>query len=286
MEKTLALIKSNRMRVALSFLLSVLMLLSVSGLLDTQAQRLAEKGFTRALVAFAAARGLNGVISVAQGTEFALQPAGIGVNFAPGQILDPINDLVERFSWVMLAASTSLGLQQLLLVIFSSRIFSFAVGALFLIAAYLLWRTKKLTEVNRQRVIRAALFILVLRFGIVVLTLGSELVFETFLTERYDAAYSQLQNGTSKIDTLNKSEQKASKAKNSSSSSWIDAIRGQASQLSATFDLSAKMDKYKALAEELSRSTVELVVIFLFQTILLPLAFLSLFISLTKSILR
>ena len=65
--------------------------------------------------AFAMARGLNGVISVAQGTSVAIQPAGVGVMLAPGELLDPVNDLVEQFSTVMLFASASLGLQRLLI---------------------------------------------------------------------------------------------------------------------------------------------------------------------------
>jgi hypothetical protein len=64
---------------------------------------------------FAVARTLNGVISAAQGTEVALEPGGVGVVLSVGEILDPINDLIERFSAVMLIAASSLGLQALLL---------------------------------------------------------------------------------------------------------------------------------------------------------------------------
>ena len=71
--------------------------------------------FQRALVTFALARTLNGLISAVQGTEIALQPAGVGITLTPGEILDPLNDLVERFSWIMLGASISLGVQQVLL---------------------------------------------------------------------------------------------------------------------------------------------------------------------------
>ena len=75
---------------------------------DEVSQSYIDSAFKRALLAFAIARGLNGVISVAQGTEIAIQPAGVGVNFTPGEILDPINDLVERFSWIMMLATSSL----------------------------------------------------------------------------------------------------------------------------------------------------------------------------------
>ncbi|MEE4301366.1 MAG: hypothetical protein V2J24_18140, partial [Pseudomonadales bacterium] len=71
--------------------------------------------FGRALATFAAARALDGAISVVQGTEVALQPAGVGVTLTVGQVLDPLDDLVERFSWVMLAATAALGTQRVLL---------------------------------------------------------------------------------------------------------------------------------------------------------------------------
>jgi len=63
------------------------------------------------------ARGFNAVVSVFQESEVQLEPAGVGVSLALGQALDPINDLVERFSWVMLASLTSLGIQKFLIEI-------------------------------------------------------------------------------------------------------------------------------------------------------------------------
>ena len=70
--------------------------------LDAPATEQVEAGLKRALISFAAARALNGVISVAQGTEVSVQPLGVGVTLAPGQLLDPINDLIEQFSNLML----------------------------------------------------------------------------------------------------------------------------------------------------------------------------------------
>ena len=82
---------------------------------DRYAEREYQNLFERALITFALARTLNGVISAVQGTELALQPAGVGVTLTPGEVLDPVNDLVERFSWIMLGATLSLGVQQVLL---------------------------------------------------------------------------------------------------------------------------------------------------------------------------
>ena len=104
-----------RRKILWTIIAAVGVALALTGLADDTSGEYADEAFKRALVTFAIARGLNGVISVAQGTEVAVEPGGVGVNFTVGQILDPINDLVEQFSSVMLVAASSLGLQNVLL---------------------------------------------------------------------------------------------------------------------------------------------------------------------------
>ena len=53
-------------------------LAAATGHLDNVGEDTAEKAFQRALFTFAVARSLDGVISVAQGTEVAIEPAGVG----------------------------------------------------------------------------------------------------------------------------------------------------------------------------------------------------------------
>ena len=84
---------------------------------DSIATEKIDAGLKRALVSFATARGLNAAISVLQGTNIAVEPAGIGVTLAPGEVLDPLNDLIESFSNLMLIASVSFGIQHVLISI-------------------------------------------------------------------------------------------------------------------------------------------------------------------------
>ena len=74
-----------------------------------------DAGLKRALVAFAAARTLGAVVSVAQGTQVDIKPGGVGVGTAPGQVLQPVNELVDHFATAMLAASVAFGVQRVLL---------------------------------------------------------------------------------------------------------------------------------------------------------------------------
>lgn len=67
----------------------------------------------RAIAAFAVARTINGVISVVQETQVGVS-FGINTTLEPGQILDPLNDLIERFSTAALIAATLLWALKLL----------------------------------------------------------------------------------------------------------------------------------------------------------------------------
>lgn len=104
--------------IALSILLVVAVVFSWTRPLDATALTEVDEGFQRALASYAIARTLNAVISVAQGTEVSLQ-VGVGATFAPGQVLDPLNDLVEQFGDWMLAASVAFGIMHVLLEISS-----------------------------------------------------------------------------------------------------------------------------------------------------------------------
>ena len=79
--------------------------------IDDNAKKLVDESFKQAVIVFGSAKALNGVISLAQGTEINLPFVVVAI----GQILDPINDLVEQFSLIMLASLVSLGIQKILL---------------------------------------------------------------------------------------------------------------------------------------------------------------------------
>ena len=109
--------KSLYLKIVLSILLVFSITFCYTHTLDNLAQENIDLSLKRALVSFGSARALNAVISVIQGTEISIEPMGVGMTLTPGEALDPINDLIERFSMVMLASSTSIGIQKIFLQI-------------------------------------------------------------------------------------------------------------------------------------------------------------------------
>ena len=78
---------NKRRNIAWTLVAIAAMALAVTGVADSASDDYSDEAFKRGLVTFAIARALNGVISVAQGTEVAVEPGGVGVNFTVGRYL-------------------------------------------------------------------------------------------------------------------------------------------------------------------------------------------------------
>ena len=150
-----------------------------------------DAGLKRALISFASARTLNAVISVIQGTEFSVQPMGVGVTLTLGQVLDPINDLVEQFSNIMLVASVAFGVQKALLAISGHWLASALVSGFALAWAVLYYLQKAPDWLSR-----AVLVLLMIRFVIPVVTLGSDLIFQQLMAKDYEQSQAALDLAT------------------------------------------------------------------------------------------
>jgi hypothetical protein len=107
-------------------LVLLIVLVSWAGILDRGSSDYVDQALTRSALAYAAARGLNAVVSVFQSTEFSFSFLG-GVSVTAGEILDPINDLVEQYSELMKFSIGSLLIQKVLLEIVSHSFFKMAV---------------------------------------------------------------------------------------------------------------------------------------------------------------
>ncbi|MCX2982816.1 hypothetical protein EYC98_18290 [Halieaceae bacterium IMCC14734] len=75
---------------------------------------------------YATSRGINALVSVLQGTTIDFPM----VNIALGEVLDPVNDLIERFSGVVTLALGALILQKIMLQVVSATAFNLAVSGL------------------------------------------------------------------------------------------------------------------------------------------------------------
>ena len=258
-------------RITLSLFFILALIFSLNQNLDDSSKHYVDKAFNRALISFGIAKTLNGVISVAQGTEVAIQPAGVGLNFTPGQILDPVNDLVERFSWVMLASSTSLGIQKIFLTMSIWPAFNYTLVCIVLFGLLFIFvETKKYFHM-RILFLRISLLLIVLRFAVPITSLANEYVYHVFLENEYVTSTQNLEHTAQQIGELNEVEQNHS-TNEKKNTLWDDAKKIYKSTADI-LDINKKIQQYKFAAKETTYHIVNLIVVFLFQTLIIPLAF-------------
>ena len=260
--------------------------LSYSNVLDTVAEDYTEAGIERSLITFAISRSLNGVISVAQGTEVALSPAGVGLTFAPGQILDPVNDLIERFSWVVMVSGASLGIQRLFLEITSSMFINVVLTILVLLCILNMWGV--FAKFNIQyipaSIINKSLVLLVfIRFSIPVIALINEGLYLSYLQPQFEEAQTKLENASSQIEQINESSRKKVDVDDEGLLNQVGQWMDQTKQ---SLDIEQKMNSLKQAASDMSHQVVNLIVVFVVQTIIFPLLFLWLMIQGAKGVIR
>ncbi len=239
-------------------LLVAMLAASWLGPLESAANAQVDAGLKRALLSFASARALNGAISLAQGTEIAVQPAGVGVNLTVGQVLDPLNDLVEHFSDLMLMASVAFGVQKVLLEIGAHWLVS-----LLFTAAALGWSVCLLRRQPAPAWLSRLLLVLILtRFAMPLATIGSDALFQRFLADDYQASQ-QL------VDRTAGSTERFAPAAEASEQGLVDRIKAWFGAQGAEWKL--RFERLQQSVEQAIAHIVRLMVIFLLQTLVLPL---------------
>ena len=267
-------------RILITALLLCLAVLNHHGLLDEAGYNYTQTGIKRTLVTFAVARGLNGIISVVQGTEVAVEPVGVGLTFTPGQILDPVNDLIERFSWVVLASGTSLGIQEIMLHMSVGFWFEIVVTSLIVMTLILVW-----LQVPASRaasiLFRLTLITIVLRFIVPAAALTNEVVYRNFLEPRYIESSEQLQQTSLRLDDMNRNTQGSADPGNDDEGIIASARRLYRSAADSV-NMEARIEAFRRAAENISEHTINLIVIFVIQNLLIPLFYLWLLMQTAK----
>lgn len=269
------------MKIFITILFILVLLLSLSFSLDSTAMDMQDEAFERAMITFGLAKGLNGVISLIQGTELSFTPVGIGLNFSVGEVLDPFNDMVERFSWVMLGASVSLGIQKLLLILSSKIFLQVAISLSVLSSIFFIWQKRVVNHTYFIFSLRVFILLFVLRFGAIFFTYSSELFYNSLLNDEYNASSVVLQSTQSKLEELQSENKNIVEPKKESSWYELD-VSAKYKELKGQLNISQKLDDLKASIEEASRNIIKIITIFIVQTILMPLLFLWFFIHSIK----
>ncbi len=239
----------------------------------------------RALQAFALARGINAVISVIQDVEIGFT-FGLAATLSPGEILDPVNDLVERFSLAMLVASALLWTLRLTAGLLLDPLLAWCALAFYLAGLALLSSRRPWLHAGGALGVRAALLMLVLAAYAFLTPLAINLVHGTaFVGAEYEAAAGAIGGARDQLETMNlemETELSAEpgEAECEGVAGCLESLGGSVSALSRKLgDYSALGQRYQgyieeatALADRISRQVVVQIAVFVLETLVIPLA--------------
>ncbi|PHR57087.1 MAG: hypothetical protein COA44_06765 [Arcobacter sp.] len=288
-------------KLLITFLLIFLVQLSFIKVIDKAGSEHLDNALVRSLTVFAIARGLNGLISVVQGTEIYATPAGVGVNFAVGQIVDPMNDMLERFSWVMLMSSVSLGIQKLLLELGQTEVFQALLALSAMVLLFILWVPKLWHKQSFNLIFKSFIIFSFLRFLIPLIVLMNEGIYTYAFESQYEEAEKSLsysQEEISQVIQKVKAIEEASKSVPSSPTKGLwNQTRHYFNDLGESFNFKKY---YQSLQDEVEKvllnlknkfdeainNMLSLISIFIMQSILLPLLSLWLFIKLFQGFIK
>ncbi|MCT7447342.1 hypothetical protein [Aliarcobacter skirrowii] len=245
---------------------------SSSVVVNESAKDVIDRSFNQALIVFGSAKALNAVISLAQGTEINLPFVVVAI----GEVLDPINDLVEQFSLIMLASLVSLGIQKILLNFVSNDFFNLTfIISIIVFNIFLLLKFKNIESIKNMA-LKLTLILLFLRFSIPFVAYLNQYSYDYFIKPQYNIEQlnETILNTKDEISKINLESVEEKE------SGFFEKFRQK-------FDMTfyeKKVDEYKDAVDSSSDNIVDLIIVFIFQTILLPLFYLFVFYILLKKL--
>uniref|UniRef100_UPI004055F244 hypothetical protein n=1 Tax=Candidatus Electronema sp. TaxID=2698783 RepID=UPI004055F244 len=169
--------------------------------LDDQADAYFRAAITKGGLSYATCRVINASVSIIEESSLHLQPGGVGVSLAVGQALDPIDDLTERVSDVLVTAVISLGVQKLAYEIGIS-LAPPALAVLLLLLSLLVWFGGERAAFAQKTLLRFSLLLFAARFCLPVSSLINDAVNETFFNDRIEEVRGNLAAGSAGFDKL------------------------------------------------------------------------------------
>lgn len=177
------------------------------GVFDDRAEAWLDEAIVTGAAVYATVRVLNGSVSVLQDSELNVSPAGVGASIAVGQVLDPLNDMAERFSSVVVTALAVLAVERVLHEISAEVGTTLLGGVLVALGLLGLFLPASPHGPPSSRDLRRALvgvagLLLAIRVAAPMAALGGEAIHERYLEADIERARAEVRAGLVDLDAL------------------------------------------------------------------------------------
>ncbi|MGY2575481.1 hypothetical protein [Vibrio sp. C8] len=262
--------ESNNNKWFKSVVILVIFAIAMSQLLErTLVWNYQEDSITGAFTIYGIARALNAAISMLQGTDISVVVVSVSI----GELLDPINDLIERFSWIVMMAIASLGIQKVLLSVVVSKAANLLIGAV--VAGYLAALWYKPFAKYRNVSFKAICILFFIRFSLSMVFICNYALDVYYFSDQKNTAQAAL------VETQTVIEDNAVLAAENNaheSDSFLDKVKKTFSETKEGFSsVQNKVSDITGSVESSISSLLDLIVFYILQTVLLPIAFLFVF---------
>ena len=196
----LAQLSGDKKRLFLFLMISAVLIVSWTGVIDKLSADFLDSSLIKAIATYGSARVINAGISVLQSTTVEAGVVAVNGSINVGQVLDPINDAVERLSNLMTIAIGSLVLQKTLLAITSAIVFKVFLtisGIALIISAYI----KEAPYI--QVLSKLFTFLVFMRLSLGLMLLLNLAVDQSYLAEKADVNQRQIEALASDVDEMN-----------------------------------------------------------------------------------
>ena len=204
------------------------------------------------------------------------------MSVALGEVFDPINDLVERFSWVMLLSLISLGIMKILIQVsawLSIDILLF-FGLVSAVIGLLLDERRRAVFVSVAK--KAILAAVVVKLAVPVAAHLNDSIYRSVLQAEYISAKNDLELTHQELEEINDEIDQRVDAE--PAPGWMGKIQGAKESVAKMVDLKGRVDRIREVVSNIADTLVRLSVVFLLNTVLLPIAFLWLFVHFCRII--
>ncbi|MDQ7044132.1 MAG: hypothetical protein Q9M34_11475 [Sulfurimonas sp.] len=218
------------------------------------------------------------------GIGISFTPMGVGLNFSVGEILDPFNDMVERFSWVMLTATVSLGVQKIILTLSGTLFIQVSFALSVSLSLFLLWSKQLKLDLAGSFIFKSFLILLVLRFSTIVFIYLGWLMHTHVLKVEYDQASQVVQKTQVQLESLNKQNQNL--VKQHEEDGFLSGLHSNYNAMLQTINIQGEIEALESSINEAGNNIINLITIFIVETILMPLLYFWFLVIGIKSIFR
>ena len=262
---------------------------------DEKCIKYLDQALLRTTIAYGLCKATNAAVSFLQEIDVGFQAIGT-ITLNPFEFLDPLNDLVERFSWILLAAMASIGIQEFLIRFIPDSIVNFILLPGLVIWLIGLWTNKyfqiNLLNIGRQFVLLAV----ILRFIIPAEVAINNWIYDYHLKNKYDQSINHIQINVEEIKEkspveellITDSEGEQTQQKNGTWNKIRSSFAKTQTAFSVVGDMGSKLKEFKDWLKiktpDLFDNFISLLIVFVINTIFLPIFTLWLIIYLLRII--